>query len=234
MELIIELPSFTKKNVDKVVGKIVGKNIDVFIPENPAGKPALLAISTGVYLRVAYNVGVYASIRLNDINLLHAYSSALTASEFGFRGLTILKGDKPEFGKVVDEDSEETLSFIKNRIKNIRLGLIVSLRYGLDKIKQRISKRPDYIMVIHFGPGRMGDLKLVADTARDFGVKTYPFLLLGLEKSKGLFEELGQAYFQPSDIRQVCGSLGSIVDGVIISSPLDLSRAVDLVLQECI
>ena len=233
MEVIVELPSFSKKGVDKLAPRLKDLGFSVFVPENPAGIPALLAASVGVYLRTKFELGVYVSTRLVDVNLLHAYSTVLTAKEFGFRGVTLLRGDKPAFGETLEANSEEALTFIKERVKGVDLGLIVSMRFSTDNIQARLLKNPDYVMVIHFGLGNMDKMVEVSKVARERGVRVYPFVLLALEKSRGLFEQLGQPFIDPDQLRGVCESLKKVVDGVVVSSPLDLDTAVERVARLC-
>jgi 5,10-methylenetetrahydrofolate reductase len=233
VEIIIELPAFSKKTIDKFAEKLKERNFDVFVPENPAGRPALLAAVTGTYLRTKYELGVYVSLRLLDVNLLHAYSAVLTAREFGVKGVTILKGDKPIFGENLKADSEETLTFLKSRIEGVNLGLVVSLRYPVEEISGRLAKRPDYIMVIHYGSKTADKLEQVAQIARRLGVKVYPFMLIGYEKSREVFTQLNQPFIEPMELKEKCASLSNRVNGIVFSSPLDLQRAIDDVYKLC-
>ncbi|AFK51119.1 hypothetical protein TCELL_0695 [Thermogladius calderae 1633] len=233
MEIIVELPSFSRKGVDKLAPRLKDLGFSVFLPENPAGIPALLAAAVGVYLRTKYELGVYISTRLVDVNLLYAYSTVLTAKEFGFKGVTLLRGDKPAFGETLETNSEEALAFIKERVRGVDLGLIVSMRFSMDNIQARLLKNPDYVMVIHFGLGNMDKMVEVSKVARERGVKVYPFVLLSLEKSKGLFMQLGQPFVETNQLRGVCESLKKVVDGIVVSSPLDLDTAVEQVARLC-
>jgi 5,10-methylenetetrahydrofolate reductase len=233
VEFIIELPAFSRKTIDKLAEKLKERSFDVFVPENPAGRPALLAAVTGAYLRTRYGLGVYVSLRLLDVNLLHAYSAVVTAREFGIKGVTILKGDKPVFGENLKADSEETLTFLKSKIEGVNLGLVVSLRYPVEEISRRLMKRPDYIMVIHYGSKTADKLEQVAQIARRIGVKVYPFVLIGYEKSREVFTQLNQPFIEPLELKEKCTWLSSRVDGAVFSSPLDLQRAIDDVYKHC-
>lgn len=229
MRYVLELPPFSRRLVDSVAPK-VGKAFDaVFVPSAPAGVPLLDGLATSIYLSTGFGLRTIFSIRLRDVNLNHVLEKVRVAEDFNLYGVLLTKGDPPKYGVGRDEmSSEEVLYFIRSMGTKVRLGLVLSLRYPMESIARRLEHGPDFVFVIHYGPSRREKLREVCRAASRTSSEVYVFLLLGLDRSKELFNRLKQEYFSYSHIQEVLEELQGLVGGVVISSPLDIEKVVEL------
>ncbi len=230
MRYILELPPFSKSLIDSVAPK-VGRVFDaVFVPSAPAGVPLLDGLATSIYLSTGFGLRTIFSIRLRDVNLNHVLEKVRVAEDFNLYGALLTRGDPPKYGASRDEvSSEEVLHFVRSMGAKVRLGLVLSLRYPVESIARRLEHGPDFVFVIHYGPSKREKLREVCKAASHTSSEVYVFLLLGLDRSRELFDKLNQEYFNHSRIQEVLKELQGIVGGVVISSPLDVEKVVELV-----
>jgi hypothetical protein len=200
----------------------------VFVPSAPAGVPLLDGLATSVYLSTSFGLKTIFSIRLRDLNLNHVLEKVKVAEEFGLYGVLLTQGDPPKYGTSRSELlSEEVMQYIRKMGIRARLGLVVSLRYPIESIVRRLEHKPDFVFVIHYGPSSREKLGEVCGVVSRASSEVYPFLLLGVGKSKGVFDKLNQEYFTLSDIHEILEELRGLVSGVVISSPLDVEKVVE-------
>ncbi|MEZ0394427.1 MAG: hypothetical protein ABWK00_05240 [Desulfurococcaceae archaeon] len=230
MEVYVELPTTSKRRVERVIERGRGLVDGYFFPDGPGGEPVVDPLAVGVFVRLSSpDAKVIVSLRLADVNALKLLSVARAAEEFGLEGLLLVQGDKPKVGLPVSHvSSEEALEIARKHVNKLKLGLLVSLRYDVTKIRERLSLRPDFVAPIHFTKASLSKMHEVSRDARGAGVKVLPFALLEVGKNVELFRALGQSGFSEGELAGLLESLEGIVDGLIISSPLELQRAIEL------
>jgi len=91
-----------------------------------------------------------AHVRLADVNHLGFLSLAYAAQFFGVDKLLVTTGDPPKVGKSVGQlTSEKALELARNyNIKKLKIGAILSLRFPLEKIYERLEKGFDLYLVL--------------------------------------------------------------------------------------
>ncbi|MEM4481400.1 MAG: hypothetical protein QXK88_05280 [Desulfurococcaceae archaeon] len=230
MEKILEIPPRSKKFLDKVIENVKGLYESLFVPCAPGGIPMIDCFAAGAYISSRYNYGIFSSIRTYDCALNHVLEKAKTALDFGFRGILITKGDPPQYGKGLKESSTESaISFIREAGLNINLGIVISLRFQLEDIRRRLRNlQPDFAFIMRYHQGQCDEQKFkeVVREARDIGTKTYVFILLGTEKNILVFNKLKQPYIHLNEFGNTVKWLNSVIDGVVVSSPLDFESAI--------
>jgi 5,10-methylenetetrahydrofolate reductase len=229
LRYILELPPFSKSLIDRVAPR-VGRVFDaVFVPSAPAGAPLLDSLATSVYLTTSFGLRTIFSIRLRDVNLNHVLEKVKVAEEFGLYGVLLTQGDPPKYGAGLSGlPSEEAMKYIRGEGIRVRLGLVVSLRYPVESIARRLEQGPDFVFVIHYGPSSREKLREVCRIASRGSSEVYPFLLLGVGRSRGVFDRLGQEYFTSGSVKEALEELRGLASGVVVSSPLDIESAVEL------
>ena len=229
MKYVLELPPFSKSLIDSVAPRVKKAFDAVFVPSAPAGVPLLDGLATSIYLSVGFGLRTIFSIRLRDVNLNHVLEKVRTAEEFNLYGVLLTRGDPPKYGTSRDElSSEEVMHYIRSGGARVKLGLVVSLRYPVESIARRLEHEPDFVFLIHYGPSTREKLREVCRAISSKATEVYVFLLLGLDRSREVFDRLNQEYFTYSDISKVLEELRGLASGVIISSPLDVERVVEL------
>jgi len=232
LEYVFELVPFKKEDIVK----IVSSSKDFFdyytLPEGPGGYPGISSIATSIYLKTVYSVESIPHVRLYDLNRLALLSIANAVKEFELRGLLLLRGDKPIEGVVVNDiGSEEALILLKKKGYSFPIGLLLSLNYPLERIVDRVSMKADFYYVLNYSEHKFDTLREVSKAARKNGSKIYVFILLGIGKNLKLFKKLGQPFVYPEELYETLLKLREIVDGIILSSPLDPVRGVNILMK---
>lgn len=233
MEVILELPPVTRKLVENVVSKSREVFSGYFIPCAPAGIPMMDCLATGVYVlsRLSPESRVYASLRVRDYSLNHVVERAVTAYEYGLAGLLLTRGDPPSYGgDCRDFSTEYVLGILRKLSVRMPLGLVLSLRYPLGSIVSRVlNSKPDFAVILRYSRSSLETIKELAKEVSSTSTRLHVFLLLGIDRNVPLFEKLRQPYIRVEEFGEVLGELKGLVDAVVVSSPNELYKAIDIV-----
>jgi hypothetical protein len=95
--------------------------------------------------------------------------------DVGVRRVVLLRGDPlgPEVG-LKPEDALDSLSKYRARF-GVKMGLIISMRRSVEEIRRRLSRAPDFVLVLNLTVGRVEALSRLK---REFGVKAYSYMLV--------------------------------------------------------
>lgn len=230
MEILLELPPYSRNWVEKAVSATNSLFDGYFIPCTPAGVPMVDCFAMGVYVVAKYGSEVYCSLRTRDYTLNHILEKAKAASELGLGGVLVTRGDPLKHGfDCNDYTTEFVVSYIREHGLQVDLGIVLSTRFTVEEMTKRVERvKPDFVTIIKFGRNDLERLKNLAQTSS--GVKkTYVFILLGLGGNIELFEKLRQPYMLPDELGAVMEGLRGLVTGIILSSPIELHNAVEVV-----
>ncbi len=219
---LFELVPWSRRDVDRLLD--AGRDVfDAYtIPEGPGGYPGLFSVATAMYIKLMYGFSVYPHLRLYDINRLALLSIANAIREYGIDGLVLLRGDKPWRGGIVEDiGSEEALELLRKKGYVFRKGLIISLNYPLDKIKERIDLGADFYHVINYGEDREDKLVRVCRMGRERGSDIYVFILLGFGRNIELFRKLNQPFIGVDELRDHMELIMDNCSGIVLSSPFE-------------
>ncbi|MCD6301791.1 MAG: 5,10-methylenetetrahydrofolate reductase [Staphylothermus sp.] len=235
MEYVFELVPFKKEDIIE----IVTNSKDFFdyytLPEGPGGYPGLSSIAVSTYLKAVYDVESIPHVRLYDINRLALLSIANTVKEFGLRGLLLLRGDRPVEGMIVNDiGSEEALTLLRKKGYSFPIGLLLSLNFSLERILERISVKADFYYVLNYSDSKCDVLREISRSARSNNSRLYVFILLGVGKNIKLFKKLHQPFVYPEELKETLLKLKEIVDGIILSSPLEPLNGINILIKNAI
>lgn len=122
---------------------------------------------------------------------------------------------------VEDIGTEEAYVMLRSKGYSFPIGMILSLNYPLDMIRERIRTDASFYHVINYSTNRHEKLVEAAEEAHRIGARIYVFLLLGIGKNKKLFKKLGQPYVEPGELKDTISMLRGSVDGIALSSPME-------------
>lgn len=230
MEILLELPPYSRNRVEKVVSATNNLLNGYFIPCAPAGVPMVDCFAASVYVVARYHSEVYCSLRTRDYSLNHILEKAKTASEFGLSGVLVTRGDPPKHGfDCNDYATEFVVNHIREHGLRVDLGIVLSTRFTVEEMVKRVERvKPDFVTIIKFSGNHLKHLKTLVHAFS--GVKRiFAFILLGLGGNIELFEKLGQPYVLPGELEALIEELRGLVTGVILSSPIELYGAVEVV-----
>ncbi len=236
MELWIEVvPSTKKERALERVAKVRHLIDKVFVPEAPLGYPRAHAIAVAHVIQESLEVPSIASVRTVDVNANALVSLLGAAVLLGIEGVVITRGDPPAFGNTVnDVGTEEAIRIARldHRLKLLKLGVVVSLAKGYSKISERLLGLDIDFALLSRVWNRDQLKHEVFSEARRKGIKliTYIVVAKGNEKEK-VFKLLEghQRVFEPSEVETFVKELEGLVDGILITSPLDHMAFVEAV-----
>lgn len=224
MRIIAELePTRNNKRLLERV-KALAPYVDaVDIPDAPLGKPLAAAYVIAAYLAAKYpGIDFIPHIRVGDMNALAILNVIGGLKAAGVREAVLLRGDDPAVGRPVDQLTvEEAASLTKDSIRNPPLlGAMLSMRYPLESIVERLAAPLDFYLVLRPLASRE-KLEATAREARRRGKKLYAYIIIG---GRGNIETLramlgDQPVYTPSEVPKIAEELKPLVDGVILSSP---------------
>lgn len=192
------------------------------IPDSPLGSPAPLPLAAACLIRRIYDdKRIIVNQRLIDVNELHLISIAQGALMLRV-DIALTRGDKPRIGKDVGYlTSEEALKVLRSNVKGLRVGLMISMRYGKDLIRERMRVNADFYLVLRLSnPMELGGL----DTS-----KLIPYVLIETDNNTSLIKRINQPHFRISELAELFGELKGLgVDGVLLSVPGDHKALINL------
>lgn len=192
------------------------------IPDSPLGEPAPLPLVAACLIRRIHDdKRIMVNQRLLDVNELHLISIAQGALMLNV-DLVLTRGDKPKIGKEVGYlTSEDALKLLKERVKGIRVGLMLSMRYSKELIEERMSSGADFYLVLRLSnPIELKGL----DTSR-----LIPYVLIETERNSKIINRINQPHFKLSELEELLSSLKEAgVEGVLLSAPGDHGALINL------
>ncbi|RLE92459.1 MAG: hypothetical protein DRN04_10220 [Thermoprotei archaeon] len=147
-----------KKNIAylrKFIESISGCADGVDISESSLRYPSVNSVALASILVNVFNVDAIAHVRLADVNHLGFLSLAYAAQSLGIGRLLVTIGDPPKVGKPVSYlASEEALKLDRDYgVRRLKIGAILSLRFPLEKIYERLERDFDFYLMLRFFRG---------------------------------------------------------------------------------
>jgi 5,10-methylenetetrahydrofolate reductase len=235
LEYIFELVPSRRSDVDRIISVSHGFFKYYTIPEAPGGYPGIFSLATALYVKMRFEEGAIAHVRLYDINRLALLSIANAVREYDVDGLLLLRGDKPWKGGIVEDiGSEDALRLLRRKGYGFPKGLLLSLNYNMEEIMERLNLTADFYYILNYYPERRSMLGEVWKTASRQGSKVYVFILLGIGRNKELFRKLGQPYVEARNLKDILHDISGAADGVILSSPLEPVEGIRLLIHHAV
>ena len=195
------------------------------IPESPLGYPGVNSVASCVYLKTRYGACCIAHVRLYDINNVALHSLAKAVEAFRVDSLVLTMGDKPKIGSSVDElDTVSAINSLKKSGYRTRIGAILSLRYGLEDIINRLRIGADFFLVLRLGMETLDKYRKIYRSAKDLGKELYPYIIVATDSNRKLLARIDQPYVEVNDIMDFISEIKDYVDGVILSVPKEKER----------
>lgn len=220
--ILLEVTVRSKVLLDKLVSAS-REYVNCFdIPEAPAGHPAPSSLAIATYLKTKYRACAIPHVRLHDVNELALRSIVKAISFFDLDGLLVTMGDAPKYGSCINNlTTDEAVDLIKGLGYGVRVGSILSLRYGLRDIEDRLAGSADFFYVLRLGEDTFSKYVQVLDKAREHGKELYPYVLISTSVNEEVLRKLRQPYVTLDDLPLLIEKLKTIADGLVISSPLE-------------
>ncbi|BEP18391.1 methylenetetrahydrofolate reductase [Pyrofollis japonicus] len=216
-------PSKNPAKIVSVARSIQGLADVVNVPEAPLGKPSAHAIAVA-YLaaREAYAEAV-ANVRLLDINANALLSLAGAAKLLGLRGLVLLRGDPPKYGRPVNElTTEAAAKLLRGKNIDLEIGAILSLAKPPEMLAVRLSQPIDVFLATRlWKPSQLGGV--VQEARLRQGKKIIPYIVVAEADNRKLLYKMlegHQPVYEPEDVPKLLAEISKLVDGILVSAPL--------------
>ena len=225
MEIGVEVPPSPKPRFLRRISPLIGKVDFISIPDSPFGKPAPSSLALAVLLR---NIGVEAvpNYRLMDRNELALLSEMMGLAELGMERVLLVGGDPPSVGRPTGLDAVRAIRLVREWGVRVKLGVATSLRPG-ERLRAKLEAGADFVVTQPIQ--RVEDLHPVADFVGDTPLYTMLMLTLA-EMDESVLKAMDIEEVLEVDYRELMDRLreSGLVRGVIISSPRDHSRILEI------
>ncbi len=233
MEVLFELEPVSSKAklADKV--KVLTELVDwIDVPDSPMG---IFRFSSPIISCIIKNLfetaRVIAHLRVIDVNRL-ALEAILRGLEFcGVERIVFVRGDVVEGFSVIRDLEPEDAMRIARSTTRVQPGLTISLRKSLKEIEERLRVEASFYLVLNLNKGNVEKMEAISKIARRLNVKLYPYIVLLTEANRGKILEIMERW-KLHDLNEALELLevsNNIVDGILISSPMDFKGGLELV-----
>ncbi|MEB3805897.1 MAG: methylenetetrahydrofolate reductase [Desulfurococcales archaeon] len=218
MELIAELDPPRDKRLLLELASDISRYYDwIDIPDAPLGKPNYNSPVVAAYLR-ARGFRVIAHLRVTDVNTIAIKTITKTIGSLGVERIVYLRGDPPQQGSTVEDMSpEEAVYYARTRPEAPEPGLLLSLRKPWAEIAKRLQVPAGFYLALNYDWRRRSNanlLSMTVDRAHEMGKRVYLYLVAGRDDC--------------SEISSLVVGLEGLIDGIIVSSPMDRECLVGL------
>lgn len=198
----------------------------VHVPDAPLGYPKASSIAIAS-LAIARGIKATAHLRTTDYSLVGFLNQVYGAHILGIDRLLLLRGDPPFAGTpVADVSPEDGLRIIRSdtRLRSMGVGLTLSLRHAWEKIAERLSLAPDFVLVTHRDLDKLSALKRV------YRGEVVGYLVVETARNSSLVSSLPQKedVCQEGRFRSCLDSLDGYVEAALVSCPGDPLRCAEI------
>jgi hypothetical protein len=217
-------PSRFRDKLDEQFAVIKEVSERVHVPDAPMGYPKASSIVIA-FLALAHGLRATVHLRTIDYSYVGFLNQIYGAHLIGIDKVLLLRGDPPYRGSTVSDVSpEEGLRIIRSdeRLSVMKVGFILSLRYPIEKIRERIFFNPDFVLVTHKSREKLSWL------TDSYGGEKIGYLIVSTPRNEELVKKLPQR----EDICRLeklaeCIEESSVyLDSLLISCPEDIKECV--------
>ena len=224
MELWIELePSFSLEELVGEARRSLGCADYVDLPDQPLGVKFSSPIAAAAVSARLGSHRVVPHVRTVDVQLHTLKSIVKTLIGVGIRRVVLLRGDP--IGSVAGGVPPEAALMAVERYRarySLKAGLIISLRKGLQRIRERLSAGPDFALVLNLSRDNIGVLREASGMTPREGFIVY--LVVATEKSlQAMSGKITTLTLTPGEALNLALKASELpgVSGFLISSPRD-------------
>ncbi len=222
MELIAEVTPSPKESFWRKIEYLRGYVDMIDIPESPLGVPKPNSITVSSIIAVRYGIPVIAHIRLRDVNRVSLLSLCQAAKLAGVSGVLLTRGEGvDESFSMTTEDAARIIRRDPSCGRSFRLGSVLSFRYPLGKVVERVKEDFDFFLGILPGGGDPSVVGEIQPFISGVGKKIYIYVIVKTAKNRDIVEGLKQLYVDLDRVSEVPDYIGRYVDGLIVSCPGD-------------
>lgn len=191
------------------------------ITDSAAGIPAPSGTAVGCVLKTKYPDKVVIPIFiLHYKNPVEVGGLALAADAVGLDGLVLTMGDIPKYGEPIKmlKTSEEAREFLRKkvRLKNLKLGCLLTARRSVDDAIARVRDAWDFIIFMRLEEKSLSTLEQIAKECKRLNKPIYSYFLVGTPRNAEIINMIGWPITTTMNrVEEFTAKLESNVDGII-------------------
>ncbi|MCS7144957.1 MAG: hypothetical protein NZ879_08065 [Archaeoglobaceae archaeon] len=204
------------------------------VTDSAAGMPAPSGIAVSCVLKTKYpEKTVIPIFILHYKGPVEVGALALASEAVGLDGVVLTMGDIPKYGEPIKmlKSSEEARDFLRNtvKIKNLKLGCLLSARKTADELVERVKGPWDFIFFMRTEEKVLPILEEVAKECRKLKKPIYAYFLVGTPKNAEIVKAIGWPITaKMEEVEKVASKLEGIVDGIIATCAGDAQGDLEL------
>ncbi|MCX8176147.1 MAG: hypothetical protein N3E48_02805 [Candidatus Bathyarchaeota archaeon] len=204
------------------------------VTDSAAGSPAPSGTAIGCILKTKYpNKIVIPIFILYYKGPVEVGGLALAADAVGLDGVVLTMGDIPKYGEPIKmlKSSEEARDFLRTivRIKNLKLGCLLSARRSVEEVITRAREAWDFIFFMRLEETSLPVLKQLAEECRRLNKPIYSYFLVGTPKNAEMIKRIGWPTTTTMDrVEEFAAKLNGVVDGIIATCAGDYEGDIEL------
>lgn len=204
------------------------------VTDSAAGFPAPSGTTIGCILKTKYpNKIVIPIFILHYKGPVEVGGLALAADAVGLDGIVLTMGDIPKYGEPIKmlKSSEEARDFLRAtvRIKNLKLGCLLSARRSVEEVIARAREAWDFIFFMRLEEASLPALKQLANECRRLNKPIYSYFLVETPKNAEMVKRIGWPTTTTMDrVEEFAARLDGVVDGIIATCAGDYEGDIEL------
>ena len=145
---------------------------------------------------------------------------ALAADVIGLDGLALTMGDVPKYGEPIKmlNSSETAREFLRTkvRLKNLKLGCLLTARRSVEEALSRVRGEWDFIMFMRLEDKSFPILEQVANECKRLNKPIYAYFLVGTSKNADIIKMIGWPTTTTMEhVEEYAAKLDGLVDGIV-------------------
>lgn len=191
------------------------------VTDSAAGIPAPSGTAVGCVLKSKYPEKIVIPIFvIRYKGPVEVGGLALAADAVGIDGLVLTMGDIPKFGDPINmiKSSEEARDFLREtiRVKNVKLGCLLSARRSIDEAIVRIREPWDFVFFMRLEDKAFAILEQLAKECKALKKPIYTYFLVGTRKNEEIVKRIGWPISATIDrVEEAVSKIEGLVDGLI-------------------
>ncbi len=204
------------------------------VTDSAAGRPAPSGTVVSCVLKEKYPEKIVIPIFiLHYKGPVEVGGLALAADVIGLDGLALTMGDKPIYGEPIKmlKSSEVAREFLRNdvRVKNLKLGCLLTARRSVDDAIARARSAWDFIMFMRLEDKSFPVLEQVAKECKRLNKPIYSYFLVGTPKNAEIIKMIGwPTTTKMENAVEYAAKLDGLVDGIIATCAGDPKGDIEL------
>ena len=191
------------------------------VTDSAAGRPAPSGTAVSCVLKTKYPDKIVIPVFvLRYKGPVEVGGLALAGDAVKLDGLVLTMGDVPKYGEPIHmlKNSEEAREFLREkvRIKNLKLGCLLTARRSIEDALARVRDAWDFIFFMRLEEKSLPTLEQISKECKRLGKPIYSYFVVETPKNAEIIKMIGWPVTATMEhVEEFAAKLEGIVDGII-------------------